>query len=124
VWERVGLLDDKFFMYYEETEWCVRAGRAGYKIVHIPAAMMWHKISTKARAASPRTHYYMTRNRLLFLHNSHASLQTWFYTGTELARTLLSWTIRPKWQDKRHLRSVMLRAIRDYSLGRFGQLLV
>ncbi len=124
VWEGVGLLDDKFFMYYEETEWCVRATRAGYKIVHVPSAMMWHKISLEARATSPRTYYYMTRNRLLFLSNTHASLQTWCYTGVELGRTLLSWSLRPKWQDRRHLRGTMLRAIRDFSTGRFGQMMV
>lgn len=124
VWETVGLLDDKFFMYYEETEWCVRAGRAGYKIAHVPTAMMWHKISPAARAASPRTFYYMTRNRLLFLSNTQAGLRTWFYTWVEYARTFLSWTLRPKWQDKRHLRSVMLKAIRDFSMGKFGQVMV
>ena len=124
VWEQIGLLDDKFFMYYEETEWCVRVGRAGYKIAHVPAAMMWHKISPTARAASPRTFYYMTRNRLLFLSNTRASLRTWFYTWSDYARTLLSWSLRPKWQDKRHLRGAMLRAIRDFSLGKFGQAVV
>lgn len=124
VWEQVGLLDDKFFMYYEETEWCVRASRAGYQIAHVPAAMMWHKISLEARAASPRTYYYMTRNRLLFLKRSQASARTWAYTLLEYARTFVSWSLRPKWQDRRHLRSTMLRAIKDYSVGRFGQMLV
>jgi GT2 family glycosyltransferase len=55
VWEKVGLLDEKFFMYYEETEWCVRARRAGFDILHVPTAMVWHKISTAQRAASTRT---------------------------------------------------------------------
>lgn len=124
VWEKIGLLDDKFFMYYEETEWCVRVARAGYKIAHVPMAMMWHKISPTARAASPRTFYYMTRNRLLFLSNTRASLRTWLYTWTEYTRILLSWSLRPKWQDKRPLRRVMLRAIRDFSIGKFGQVRV
>jgi GT2 family glycosyltransferase len=122
VWEKVGLLDDKFFMYYEETEWCVRAHRGGYEIYLVPMAMVWHKISIEARAASPRTYYYMTRNRLLFLRNSKAGLQTWAYTLFEYIRTFMSWTLRPKWQDRRHLRPVMLRAFRDYSLKRFGQM--
>lgn len=123
VWEKVGLLDDQFFMYYEETEWCVRANRAGFKIYMAPMAMVWHKISIEARAASPRTYYYMTRNRLLFLRNTRAGYQTWGYTLFEYLRTFMSWTLRPKWQDRRHLRAVMLRAFRDYSLGRFGQMM-
>lgn len=121
VWEQVGLLDDKFFMYFEETEWCVRATRAGFKIAHVPAAMMWHKISVQARATSPRTFYYMTRNRLLFLNRTHASLQTWMYTLLEYVRTFVSWSVRPKWRDQRPLRDMMVRAIKDYSTGKFGQ---
>lgn len=124
VWEKAGLLDDKFFMYYEETEWCVRANRAGYKIMHIPSAMMWHKISIDERATSPRTYYYMTRNRLLFLRNTSVGYKTWLNISSEYLRTFLSWSVRPKWQDRRHLRRIMLRALKDYSLGKFGQVTV
>ena len=46
------------------------------------------------------------------------------YTLTEYGRTLASWSLRPKWQDRRHLRSVMLRAIKDFSFGNFGQMVV
>jgi GT2 family glycosyltransferase len=124
VWEKAGLLDENFFMYYEETEWCVRARRAGYKIAHVPMAMLWHKISVESRAASPRTHYYMTRNRLLFLSRSHAGYKARLYTLVEYTRTVVSWSVRAKWQDKRPLRNIMLRAIKDYSLGRFGPMAV
>ena len=121
VWQKVGLLDDKFFMYYEETEWCVRARRAGFDIMHVPSAMVWHKISKEQRAASTRTYYYMTRNRLLFLYRSRVGLRTWANTLLELARTFVSWSVRPKWQDRRHLRGVMVRAVTDFTLGRFGR---
>lgn len=123
LWEVAGLLNDQFFMYYEETEWCVRAARAGFKIGQIPMAMIWHKIPLDGRT-SPRTYYYMTRNRLLFLRCTRASLKTWLYTLGEYARTFMSWSLRPRWQDRRHLRGVMLRAIRDFSVGRFGQVAV
>ncbi len=124
VWQEAGLLDDKFFMYYEETEWCVRAHRAGYKVVHIPTAMIWHKISIEDRATSPRTYYYMTRNRLLFLNRTQAGLKTWAFIVAEYLRTFLSWSLRPKWQNRRHLRGVMWQAIRDFYRGRFGQVTV
>jgi GT2 family glycosyltransferase len=44
VLEQAGLLDERFFVYYEESEWCVRAARAGFRIVYVPAAHIWHKI--------------------------------------------------------------------------------
>jgi GT2 family glycosyltransferase len=72
--EQVGMLDERFFAYYEETERCVRASRAGFEIVHVPLAYIWHKISPAAQADSLLVHYYMTRNRLLFLKATGAGL--------------------------------------------------
>lgn len=121
--ERAGLLDPRFFMYYEETEWCVRVARAGYKIVHVPRSHVWHKISPAQQADSPRVHYYMTRNRLLFLRISRASVRAWVHTLVfEYLRTLASWTLRPEWRAKRPLRPVMIRAIWDAFVGRWGPL--
>jgi GT2 family glycosyltransferase len=122
VLERVGLLDERFFAYYEETEWCVRAKRAGFKIVHIPSAHLWHKISPVAQADSPLVHYYMTRNRLLFLKTTRAGLCAWLHTlFAEYLRTLMSWSLRPKWRGKRLQRNIMIRAMRDYFSRRFGK---
>lgn len=124
VWEKVGGLDENFFIYYEETEWCVRASRAGYKIVYVPNAMMWHKIGLDARATTPRVYYYMTRNRLLFASKTKAGLRSWLGIGAEFSRTLVSWSVRPKWKDRRPLRNIMLRAIKDFSMGKYGQAVV
>jgi GT2 family glycosyltransferase len=119
---QVGLLDARFFAYYEETEWAVRASRAGFHILHIPRARIWHKISAQARETSPLVHYYMTRNRLLFLKCTHSGpgpiLRTlvWDY-----GRTLLSWSVRPRWRARKPYRKVLWRAISDYLNNRFGQ---
>jgi GT2 family glycosyltransferase len=43
VWERVGLIDESFFLYYEETDWCVRARRLGVPILATPASCIWHE---------------------------------------------------------------------------------
>ncbi len=121
--EQIGPLDPRFFAYYEETEWCVRAARAGYKILLVPQAKMWHKISPVAREMSPQVHYYMTRNRLLFLKLSQAGLAPWFNTLVlDYGRTLLSWSFKPKWRYKASQRQVMLKAILDYWRGRFGKM--
>lgn len=41
-WEAVGPLDERFFMYFEETDWCRRAAAAGYGIWLVPAARVAH----------------------------------------------------------------------------------
>jgi GT2 family glycosyltransferase len=42
VWEQVGGLDEAFFLFFEETEWCYRAGKAGWQIVYQPAVTVMH----------------------------------------------------------------------------------
>jgi GT2 family glycosyltransferase len=118
---RAGLLDPRFFAYYEEVEWCVRVARAGFQILHVPQAKIWHKISPAAQATSPTVHYYMTRNRLLFLRATHAGRRAWAHTLLDNACTLVSWSLRPKWREKRRQRDVMLQALVDYFVGHVGQ---
>jgi GT2 family glycosyltransferase len=120
--DQVGMLDPRFFAYFEETEWCVRAARAGFKVLHVPQAKIWHKISPDAREASPQVHYYMTRNRLLFLKLSRTGAVAWLNTLLlDYGRTLVSWTLRPKWRGKSLQRRAMLQAIQDYGRRRFGK---
>ncbi len=122
VMEQVGLPDERFFAYYEEVEWCVRAARAGFKIVHVPQAKIWHKISPACRAASPQVHYYMTRNRLLFLKASGAGMRAWLHTlFVEYLRTLVSWSLRPRWRHKSAQRRAMWKAIVDFQRRRWGR---
>ena len=121
--EKAGDLDARFFMYYEETEWCVRIRRAGYRILHVPQAKIWHKIQPDdGRAKSPLVHYYMTRNRLLFLKATGAGLLPWLHTLlAKYLRTLLSWTFKPRWRGKKTHRRMMIRAIGDAFRGRWDQ---
>jgi hypothetical protein len=119
---QMGLLDPRFFAYYEETEWCVRVARAGFKILHVPQAKLWHKISLVARGTSLTVYYYMTRNRLIFLSAARAGLRAWLNTLIlEYLRTLISWSVRPKWRGQQGHRKIMIRAVSDYFAGRFGQ---
>jgi hypothetical protein len=121
LYQQVGGLDPRFFAYYEDTEWCLRITRAGYRILLVPKAKIWHKISPQARESSPRVHYYMTRNRLLFLKCARAGWLPWLATFFDFTRTLVSWTLRPRWRYKGAQRKVMLRAIWDYFRGRLGE---
>lgn len=45
VFETVGLLDPSYVAYYEDADFCVRARRAGYRVVYVPGGKVWHKIS-------------------------------------------------------------------------------
>lgn len=115
-----GLLDARFFMYYEETEWCARLARAGYRLVVEPRARAWHAIVPSAQEGSPAIAYYMTRNHLLFLLATAAPLSAWLYTlGTQL-RTVASLFLRRHSPGRTRGRVPMLLALRDFARGHFG----
>lgn len=46
--EKIGLLDESYPMYNEDSDWCFRAKKAGYRVVYVPESNVWHKISTSA----------------------------------------------------------------------------
>jgi GT2 family glycosyltransferase len=118
--ERVGLIDPRFFIYYEELDWCERMRRAGFRLVLVPRAKVWHKVSRAFGQASATTTYYMTRNRLLFLHKNLRWPARWrSISVTELAALK---TIAVRWlRGQRDDSLARWRALRDYALGRFGQ---
>jgi len=67
VFEKIGFFDEKYFLYLEDMDFCVRAKRAGFKIIFEPKAILWHKnASSGGGSGSGLQDYYISRNRLLF----------------------------------------------------------
>lgn len=67
VFRKIGLLDESFFLTYEETDWCYRARDKGYRCLVVPQAKLWHKVSSSfGGSTSPLVTYFMTRNKLLW----------------------------------------------------------
>lgn len=63
--KNVGFLDESYFMYCEDTDYCIRLRNAGIKILYIPSAKLWHKISASTGGdESAFSIYYITRNRI------------------------------------------------------------
>ena len=64
---RVGMMPECFFLYYEELDWSMMIRRAGYEIWFDPSFTVYHKESQSTGQDSPLRTYYLTRNRLLFV---------------------------------------------------------
>ena len=62
-----GLMDEHFFLYYEEFDWCARAYRDGFTAWYVAQSVVWHKESVSTGKHSPMKLYYQTRNRLYFM---------------------------------------------------------
>ena len=118
--EQVGMIDARFFYYWEETEWCLRAREAGWKIFHHPQAHLWHKGVQRDYSPGPNVTYYSTRNRLLMLSSHHAPLTVHIATWLELLRRLISWTVKPRWREMRDHRNALWQGMSDFLRKRWG----
>ncbi len=121
VWERVGLLEESYFLYYEETDWCVRARRAGVALLAVPGSCIWHESAAHGGRTAPYITYYMTRNALRFLRRN--------LPGRQSVGPILRSTMQSVWYatgDLRHGQAerarARLRGLRDFALGRSGPL--
>lgn len=66
LFEKIGLLDERFFLLWEESDFCFRARREGFEIWTVPKAHLYHKVSSSFEGKA-QSHYYWWRGRLLFL---------------------------------------------------------
>lgn len=87
--ESVGLLDDRFFAYAEDYDWCLRATAIGEKLCCLPEAKLWHRGSASVKRntlgksrghTSARLHYLVTRN-MLYILRKHAPSRTRLVIG-------------------------------------------
>lgn len=118
--DEIGMLDERFFYYWEETEWCLRAKKSGWKIVQVPQAKLWHKGVQQDYEPSASVTYYNTRNRLLMLSKHQAPVHARLVAWEQIARTMVSWSIKPKWRTKHEHRNAILHGALDFLRGRWG----
>ena len=62
--DKIGFMDKDYFLYFEETDLCARMIRAGYDLMYIPNALVWHAVSPLSN--SQNKIYFMERNRIRF----------------------------------------------------------
>jgi hypothetical protein len=67
----IGPLDERFIMYYEETDWCARAREAGWTIRYVPASRVRHDVAGRENSGELGWMRLMVRNQLYFLYKHH-----------------------------------------------------
>ncbi len=90
---KTGLMDDSYFLYYEELDWCKRCRNDGFLVWYVAESTVLHKESVSTGKGSPLKMYYMTRNRLKFMRKNFTTLQ-WlisfsFFTLVSIPKNLL-----------------------------------
>jgi GT2 family glycosyltransferase len=103
VLDRVGLLDPDYFAYFEDLDLCARAGRAGFRVMSVPAARVAHRgKATSGGLESADWIYYAVRNHLLFLERNFplrpavlSRLRSLWVIALNLAHVLLRVPVSP-----------------------------
>ena len=121
--KKMGLLEERFFMYHEDADWCLRARKEGFLLVVAPSARVWHKIArSSATMGEPTIHYYDARNTLLLAQrNALFPVRVWIYGRSffYFSKQILKFVVLP---SKRTISKMIMRGIFDFYKGNFGKM--
>lgn len=109
VLRRVGLLDERYFIYSEEVDWCLRTRAAGFRLAYAPASRVWHKEGRSVGQKSAFQDYHAVRSKLLLVQKHFPALLPAALLHTAV-QSLLPKVVRLQPQ---RLKAV-LRAYRDF----------
>ena len=117
---KVGLMPECFFLYYEELDWSMMFTRAGYEIWYDPACTVYHKESQTTGQNSPLRTYYITRNRLLLVKRNYKGINKYlsyiYLIGIVGLRDILKYTIT----RQPRLFKAVLKGLRDFINSKFS----
>jgi N-acetylglucosaminyl-diphospho-decaprenol L-rhamnosyltransferase len=115
-YEQVGGLDEGFFMYSEEMDWCQRIKDAGWLVVYLPTATVIHHEGRSSEQVVPARHIHFQGSKVRYFRKHHGTLQAealrWFLLATyvyQLGREGLKWLVG----HKRPLRAQRVKAYRQ-----------
>ena len=120
--EKVGLMPECYFLYYEEIDWSMMFTRAGYEIWYDPCCTVYHKESQTTGQNSPLRTYYITRNRLLLVKRNYKGIIKYlsyiYLIGIVGLRDVLKYafTRQPK------LLKAVLKGLQDFKSSKFSRL--
>jgi GT2 family glycosyltransferase len=116
--EAVGVLDEEFFAYHEDVDWCARARHAGWRVRYVPQALVYHRMhaSTGGGYTSPIT-YLIARNSVLFIRKNATTRQALTFAVYTLGSLLKELVFRWRRGELDGYR-MRLRGLRDGLLRR------
>ena len=112
--DKVGLMPECYFLYYEELDWSIMFTRAGFQIWYEPKCNIYHKESQTTGQNSPLRTYYLTRNRLMLVQRNplefNKTLAYFYLIGIVSLRDTLKYIISARYD----LLMATIRALRDF----------
>lgn len=119
VLRKVGCFKEDLIFYSEDADLCYRIREAGYDVVYVPRARMWHKVSTTLAKNRPLQLRYSTRNGLYLIQRHRIGfypVSLWVHLGLVCPFKMAVFAAVLRWRN-----SVGIwRGIQDWRRGRFG----
>lgn len=119
VLRQVGFFKDDLVFYAEDAELCYRIREAGYRVVYVPTARMWHKVDATLAKNRAVQLQYSTRNSLYLLKRhriAYYPLTLWVYLFMVCPSKMLFFALCLRWANVRGI----YRGIRDWQADKFG----
>ena len=118
--DKIGMMPECFFLYYEELDWSMMFTRAGFEIWYDPACTVFHKESQATGQNSPLRTYYIVRNRLLLVKRNWKGFTKYltyaYLLGVVGMRDVLKYALSGKWE----LLKATTNGLRDFIIITFN----
>jgi len=94
----VGLFDEKYFLYFEDVDWCLRTKLSGKQLIYVPSSHVWHhKKIFKWTSNDSIARFYVTRNRIYLMYRYakwyHWLIFIWYYSFC-IIKTIVAYIIK------------------------------
>jgi len=83
----IGMIPEVYFIFFEETEWCIKVQKKGYKIMCVWKSTVYHKLSKSINKLEEIQEYYKKRNKIIFEKRNANIIQLFIFYIYEVLRT-------------------------------------
>lgn len=118
--DKVGLMPECYFLYYEELDWSMMFSRSGYEIWYDPCCTVYHKESQTTGQNSPLRTYYITRNRLLLVKRNYKGINKYLSYIYLIGIVGLRDVLKYSFTRQTGLLKAVLKGLQDFKNSKFS----
>lgn len=113
VFDTIGLMDPQVFVYWDDVDFLVRAGKAGIETFYTPKAFLYHKVSSLTGGlASPFVIFYNTRNRVYYIRKHFDPLSKFWFLSCFQLYIVWKYALRAKWIEFKNAEKAFVAGMR------------
>ena len=115
-WDAIGGLDERYFFFLEETDFCLQARRRGWKVMHLPQVHVWHGQGQTAKRVPVSVRIEYWRSRYRYFAKNHGSITYVVLTAGLCVRLIVNWLVsgllygkNERWRNKWQINHALIR---------------